>query len=118
MTTELQTQRNRVAKTGLGNGLFLLILAGVAVMLNLVSTDLCGRLDLTGDQRFFLGWAQVWRSQYRDAAMLQQLTTDPHSPGRFRAIGSPVNMDAFHQAFGTQPGDGMWKAPDDRIRIW
>ena len=73
---------------------------------------------VTGDQRFFLGWAQVWRSQYRDAALLQQLTTDPHSPGRFRAIGSPVNMDAFHQAFGTQPGDGMWKAPDDRIRIW
>ena len=73
---------------------------------------------ITGDQRFFLGWAQVWRSQYRDAALLQQLTTDPHSPGRFRAIGSPVNMDAFHQAFGTQPGDGMWKAPDDRIRIW
>jgi putative endopeptidase len=73
---------------------------------------------VTGDQRFCLGWAQVWRSQYRDAALLQQLITDPHSPGRFRAIGSPVNMDAFHQAFGTQPGDGMWKAPDDRIRIW
>ena len=54
MTTELQTQRNRVAKTGLGNGLFLLILAGVAVMLNLVSTDLYGRLDLTGDHRFTL----------------------------------------------------------------
>ena len=73
---------------------------------------------LTGDQRFFLGWARVWRSRYRDAALLQQLTTDPHSPGRYRAIGAPVNMDAFHQAFGTQPGDGMWKAPGDRIRIW
>ena len=73
---------------------------------------------ITGEQRFFLGWAQVWRSQYREPALLQQLTSDPHSPGRFRAVGAPVNMDAFHQAFGTQPGDGMWKAPDDRIRIW
>lgn len=73
---------------------------------------------MTGDQRFFLGWAQVWRSQYRNAALLQQLTADPHSPGRYRAIGAPVNMDAFHEAFSTQPGDGMWKAPEDRIRIW
>lgn len=54
MTTELQTQRSRVAKTGLGNGLYLLILAGVAVMLNLISTDIYGRLDLTGDNRFTL----------------------------------------------------------------
>lgn len=54
MSTELQTQRNRVAKTGLGNGLYLLILAGVAVMLNLISTDLYGRIDLTGDNRFTL----------------------------------------------------------------
>lgn len=73
---------------------------------------------LTGDQRFFVGWAQVWRSRYREAALLQQLTADPHSPGRYRAIGAPVNLDAFHEAFGTQPGDGMWKAPADRIRIW
>ena len=73
---------------------------------------------LTGDQRFFMGWAQQWRSQYREQQLLQQLTSDPHSPGRYRAIGAPVNMDAFHEAFGTKPGDGMWKAPADRIKIW
>ena len=73
---------------------------------------------LTGPQRFFYGFAQVWRGKQRDEQALQLLTTDPHSPGEFRADGAVVNADAFHDAFGTKPGDGMWKAPADRIRLW
>jgi putative endopeptidase len=73
---------------------------------------------LTGDQRFFMGWAQAWRIKMRDEAMLQRLTTDPHSPGQFRANGAVVNHDGFHEAFGTRQGDGMFKPSEQRIRIW
>jgi putative endopeptidase len=73
---------------------------------------------LTGDQRFYYGFAQVWRVKMREERSLQLLTIDPHSPGHFRAIGASVNADGFHEAFGTKPGDGMWKAPDQRIRLW
>jgi putative endopeptidase len=73
---------------------------------------------MTGEQRFFWGWAQGWRQKIREAAALQRIVTDPHSPGRFRANGAAVNADGFHEAFGTKPGDGMWKAPEDRIRLW
>jgi len=73
---------------------------------------------LTGEQRFFLGWSQAWRSKTRDQRALQLLTIDPHSPAEFRANGEAMNSDAFHQAFGTHPGDRMWKAPEDRIRLW
>ncbi len=72
----------------------------------------------TGPQRFFYGFAQVWRTKTRDEQALNLLTTDPHSPGEFRADGTVINADAFHDAFGTKPGDGMWKAPADRIRLW
>jgi putative endopeptidase len=73
---------------------------------------------LTGDQRFYLGWAQAWRSKIREERLLQQITADPHSPDEARANGSAINADGFHEAFGTQPGDKMYKAPQDRIRIW
>jgi len=73
---------------------------------------------LTGDQRFYLGFAQAYREKNRDERLLQSLVTNPHSPGRFRAIGAAINADGFHEAFGTKPGDGMWKAPADRIRLW
>jgi putative endopeptidase len=73
---------------------------------------------LTGEQRFYYGFAQVWRSKTREERALQQLVTDPHSPGQFRANGASINSDGFHEAFGTKPGDGMWKAPEDRIRLW
>ena len=72
----------------------------------------------TGDQRFFLGWAQVWRSKARDEETKRRLTTDPHSPARFRANGAAVNIDAFYDAFGVAEGDGMYLAPADRVRIW
>jgi putative endopeptidase len=73
---------------------------------------------LSGDQRFFLGWAQAWRSKTRDEQALQRLTIDAHSPERFRANGAAVNSDGFHQSFGTQPGDKMYKPSEARIRIW
>jgi putative endopeptidase len=73
---------------------------------------------LTGEQRFIYGFAQVWRAKVRDERALQLLTIDPHSPGRFRADGATINADAFHDAFHTKPGDQMWKAPADRLRLW
>jgi len=73
---------------------------------------------LTGEQRFFLAWAQVWRGKTREPRQLELLTVDPHSPRRFRANGAAVNHDAFHEAFATKPGDAMYVAPQDRIRIW
>ena len=72
----------------------------------------------SGAQRFFLGWSQAWREKVRDERSLQLLTIDPHSPPEFRANGAAVNHDGFHEAFGTQPGDKMFKAPGERIRIW
>ena len=73
---------------------------------------------LTAEQRFFIGWAQAWRTQYREAAMKVQVTRGPHAPGNFRAFGAVVNHPAFHEAFGTRPGDAMYKAPEDQVRIW
>jgi putative endopeptidase len=73
---------------------------------------------ISGEQRFFLGFSQAWREKTRDERAMQLLTIDPHSPSEFRANGSAVNSDGFHEAFGTKPGDGMYKAPDQRIRIW
>ncbi len=72
----------------------------------------------TGDQRFFMGWAGAWRSMAREAALRQQLQTDPHSPGEYRANGPLGHLDAFYTAFNVQPGDPMYVAPEDRIRLW
>jgi endothelin-converting enzyme/putative endopeptidase len=73
---------------------------------------------LTGDQRFFLGWAQVWRTKARDEETKLRLTTDPHSPAKFRANGAAVNVEAFYEAFDVQPGDGMYLPPEERVKIW
>ncbi len=72
----------------------------------------------TGDQRFFLGWAQVWRSKSRDEESKRRLTVDPHSPPKFRANGAAVNVPAFYTAFDVKEGDGMYLAPEDRVKIW
>jgi len=72
----------------------------------------------TGDQRFFLGWAQVWRSLFRDDFLRQMLVTDPHSPGPYRVNGVVRNMPEFHQAFGVKEGDGAWLPPTQRVKIW
>ena len=73
---------------------------------------------MTGDQRVFLGWAQVWREKSREAALKEQLTTDPHSPGPVRAATSPRNIDAWYAAFGVSPDQKEYIAPDARARIW
>lgn len=73
---------------------------------------------MSGDQRFFYGFAQVWRTKIRDEALLSRLVTDPHSPGEFRAIGAASNSDAFAETFEVKPGDKMFKPQDERIRIW
>lgn len=73
---------------------------------------------LTGDQRFFMAWAQVWRTKQRDAYTLNQLKTDPHSPAQYRINGVVRNFDEWYKAFGVKKGDALYLAPEDRIRIW
>jgi putative endopeptidase len=72
----------------------------------------------TGDQRVFLGFAQVWRSKSRPDALKQQTATDSHSPARFRVDGTFRNVDAWYDAFGVKPGDQLYLKPEDRARIW
>lgn len=72
----------------------------------------------TGDQRFFMGWAQAWRMLYREDALRRQLASEPHSPGPYRVFGVVRNIDAFHEAFEVEEGDGMWLAPEERVAIW
>ncbi|HZV38859.1 MAG TPA: M13 family metallopeptidase, partial [Pseudoxanthomonas sp.] len=73
---------------------------------------------LSGDQRFYLAWAQVWKGKYRDEALLNLIKTNPHSPVMYRANGPLRNLDAWYQAFDVQPGDAMYLAPEQRVRIW
>ena len=73
---------------------------------------------LTGDQRFFIGFAQIWRGKIRDDALRQQLLTNPHSPGDYRARVPLVNNDVFETTFDVKPGDRMYLAPADRVKIW
>ncbi|MFZ4110490.1 MAG: M13 family metallopeptidase [Polymorphobacter sp.] len=71
----------------------------------------------TGEQRFFLGFSQVWRQKYRDAILLQQLTTDPHSPGNFRPF-VVRNLDAWYAAFDVKPGEKYYLEPGERLKVW
>ena len=73
---------------------------------------------MTGDQRFFLAFAQIWRSKYREETARQLLLIDPHSPNRYRVNGIVRNFDAWYKAFGVKPGDALYLPPRDRIRIW
>jgi putative endopeptidase len=73
---------------------------------------------LTGDQRFFLAFAQAWRSQARPDALRQQALTDPHSPPEFRVNGVVRNVDAWYRAFNIQPGHRLYLPPEQRVRIW
>ncbi len=72
----------------------------------------------TPDQRFFLSWAQVWRGLQTPEMAAQRILTDPHSPEQYRANAPITNMDAWYAAFGVQPGDKMFKKPEDRTKIW
>ena len=98
-------------------------LAGVLVAYDAYKRSLNGQdapvIDgLTGDQRFFLAYAQVWRAKAREDALRSQVATDPHSPTRYRTIAPLRNVDAWYAAFGVKPGDPMYIAPEDRARIW
>jgi putative endopeptidase len=73
---------------------------------------------LSGDQRFFLSWAQVWRAKYRDGALRELVMSDVHSPSYFRVNGPLPNIDAWYKAFNVQPGDKLYIKPDDRVSIW
>lgn len=73
---------------------------------------------LTGDQRFFMGWAQVWRRKYRDAELRNRLVTDPHSPAHYRVNGVVPNVPAFYSAFDIKPDDPMYIPPEKRVKIW
>lgn len=73
---------------------------------------------VTSDQRFFLGWAQAWRSLIRDEALRNQVLTDPHSPSIYRCNGTVRNMDSWYAAFDVQPGEALYLAPADRVTIW
>ena len=72
----------------------------------------------TGEQRLFLGFAQIWHDKVRDAARIERLKVDPHSPGQFRADGTLRNQSAFADAFAVKPGDAMYLPPDQRISLW
>ncbi len=73
---------------------------------------------LTGDQRFFLAWAQVWKSKSREEATLQRLKSDPHSPNIFRVNGVVRNHDAWYEAFNVTEDDALYLPPEERVRIW
>ena len=97
-------------------------LAGVNVAYDAYHKSLNGRsariIDgMSGDQRFFLGFAQIWRQKYRDAALLQQTTTDPHTAGFLRP-NVVRNLDSWYGAFGAKPGETLYLAPGDRIKVW
>ena len=73
---------------------------------------------LTGDQRFFLAWAQVWRSMQREEIGRQRLQVDPHSPEEYRVNGVVRNIDAWYDAFGVTPDDELYLPPEERVKIW
>ena len=97
--------------------------SGVAIAYKAYKISLKGKkapvIDgLTGDQRFFMGFGQVWRQKMREPQQIVQVKTDPHSPGQFRANGTMMNQPAFYDAFNVKPGDKMYLAPKDRVIIW
>jgi putative endopeptidase len=98
-------------------------LGGVLLALDAYRLSLGGKespvLDgFTGDQRVFLGWAQVWRSLYRDDALRQQIINDTHSPGMVRAFAPLRNVDAWYTAFDVKETDANYVKPEERVRIW
>ena len=97
-------------------------LGGLLVALDAYHRSLGGKpapvIDgLTGDQRFFLAYAQGWRDKSREDAMREQMASDPHAPDQYRA-NTVRNMDAWYAAFDVKPGDKLYLSPDDRARIW
>jgi predicted metalloendopeptidase len=98
-------------------------LSGLTIAYRAYQKSLAGKpapviSGFTGDQRFFLGFAQIWRSKAREEALRQQLLTDPHSPGQYRATVPLKNMPEFYAAFGVKQGNGMYLPTDQRVKVW
>ncbi|MNS48235.1 Neutral endopeptidase [compost metagenome] len=98
-------------------------LAGVDMALKAYRRSLSGKAapavdGLSADQRFFVGYARVWRSKSRPEWLKMRLSTDPHSPEQYRTNGVLTNLDAFYDAYGLKPGDKLYKSPEERVRIW
>ncbi len=98
-------------------------LSGVTIAYKAYKASLNGKeapvIDgLTGDQRFFMGFAQIWRAKIVEKSMRNRVATDPHSPAEFRALGSLSNMNEFYEAFNVKKGDAMYIAPEKRVKIW
>ena len=92
--------------------------AYTAYQLSLNGTEASMMDGFTGDQRFFIGWAQVWRRKYRDEELRKRLLTDPHSPSQYRCNGIVSNLDLFHEVFKIKPDSKMYIDSDKRVRIW
>ncbi len=98
-------------------------LGGVAIAYAAYQKSLGGKAapvidGFTGPQRFFIGYAQVWRGSTRDADQRLLLRTDPHSPMQFRTMVPLSNIEAFYQAFDVQPGSAMYRPPEERVEVW
>jgi predicted metalloendopeptidase len=93
-------------------------IAHQAYMLSLKGKEAPVLDGLTGDQRFFLGFAQIWRSKMRDAMLTSLVASNEHSPAEFRVTGPVPNIDAWYTAYNVQPGDSLYVAPEKRIHIW
>ena len=72
----------------------------------------------TGEQRFFIGWAQAWARKYREDELRKRLLTDPHSPSEYRTNVVLSNLPEFHAAFDVKPGDGMSRPEEERVKVW
>ena len=73
---------------------------------------------MTAEQRIFIGWAQAFMGKMREASLRQLVATNPHSPVKFRVNGVVRNIPEFYEAFDVQPGDKLYLAPEDRVKIW
>jgi endothelin-converting enzyme len=98
-------------------------LSGLTIALKAYKLSLAGKeapvMDgFTGEQRFFISWAQIWRANFRDEFMRQLLLSDPHSPNEYRVNGIVPNIPDFYTAFGVKEGDGMYIAPEKRVKLW
>jgi predicted metalloendopeptidase len=97
--------------------------SGLAVAFKAYQIALAGKpapvIDgLSGEQRFYMGFGQVWRAKMRDNAVIAQIKTDPHSMPEFRVMGVVINQPGWYEAFGVKEGDKMWHTPEQRVQIW
>lgn len=98
-------------------------LGGLSIAMKAYKTSLEGKAapvmdGFTGEQRVLIGWAQVWLNKANDQALRNQVGTDPHSPAKFRVNGVVRNVPEFYEAFKVKPGDSLYLAPKDRVKIW